>query len=302
LQAVHACAAGKDVYCEKPLSLTVADGRAMAGAARRWGTVFQTGTQQRSDARFRHACELVRNGRLGKLQSVHVVLGEGPTSEWQADAAPPAHLDWDAWLGPAPWVPYNEKRCHYTFRWFYDYSGGKLTDWGAHHLDIVQWALGTEQSGPVAVEARGVWPVTNFFETAVDFEVDYAYANGVTVHATGKGENGITFQGADGEVFVSRSAIHARPQEILDTPVGGDRIVLEASNDHHGNWLSCIRSRRRPISDVEVGHRSASVCHIGNIAMLLGRPLRWDPAAERFEGDEAANRMLRKPTRGAWTL
>ncbi|MFQ5504838.1 MAG: Gfo/Idh/MocA family protein [Planctomycetota bacterium] len=300
LCAVHAMEAGKDVYCEKPLALTIKEGRAIARAARSSGRVFQTGTQQRSDRRFRRASELVRNGRLGSLEEVRVVLGKAPTSAWVADSEAPACLDWNFWLGPAPLVPYNRKRCHYTFRWFLDYSGGKMTDWGAHHLDIVQWALGTELGGPVRVEASGVFPADNFYETAVDFDVRYEYANGVRVRVAGSGRNGVTFRGSAGELFVSRSEIRATPAEILDSEAGP--IRLYESRDHHRNWIDCIRSRRPPVSDAEIGHRSATVCHLGNIAMALGRKLVWDPAAERFPEDEAANRLLHKPMRSPWTL
>ena len=302
LTAVHACQAGKDVYCEKPLSLTVAEGRAMSNAARRYGRVFQTGTQQRSDWRFRWAAELVRNGKLGKLRSVDVVIGKGPVSELVPNAPVPSGLDWDFWLGPAPKVAYNPKRCHYLFRWFYDYSGGRVTDWGAHHHDIVQWALGTELSGPRHVHASGVWPAENFFETAVDFDIEYRYANGVVVHTTGRGKNGITFHGSRGELFVRRGGIRATPEEILDDKVGTMPIRLYASDNHHQNFADCVRSRSKPISDVELSHRSASMCHIGNISMRLDRALEWDATAERFRHDEMANRLLAKPMRGEWSL
>jgi predicted dehydrogenase len=301
LNAVHACEAGKDVYCEKPLSLTIADGRAIADAAARHRRVFQTGTQQRSSSQFRRACELVRNGALGRLIDVDVCLGTGPTSGFVADRAPPAGLDWELWLGPAPRRPYNEKRCHYNFRWFYEYSGGKLTDWGAHHLDIVQWALGTEHAGPLAVEATGVHPADNFYETAVEFDVRYTYPGGVTVAAHGAGENGVTFRGTEGTLFVSRSTIRTEPQEILDRRTALP-IALPESRDHHRNWVDCLRSRAEPISGAEASHRSATVCHLGNIAMQLGRKLAWDAAREEFTGDDAANRLRERPLRGAWRL
>jgi len=300
LTFVHACQAGKDVYCEKPLSLTIAEGRAMSDAAKRYGRVVQVGTQQRSTGQFHQACELVRNGRIGTVRKVEVCLGRGPTSKWVADSLPPDELDWDFWLGPAPWHPYNEKRCHGSFRWFFDYSGGKLTDWGAHHLDIVQWGLGTELSGPISVEAKGEFPDDNFYETPTDFDVEYRYADGVAVHATGTGENGVTFQGTNGAIFVSRRRIAATPNELLTGERGP--IRLKESSDHHLDWIDCMRTRAVPVSDVESGHRSATVCHLGNLAMRLGRKLRWDPLAERFIDDESANRLLAKPMRGAWEL
>ncbi|MCC6671124.1 MAG: Gfo/Idh/MocA family oxidoreductase [Planctomycetes bacterium] len=302
LQAIDACAAGKDVYCEKPLTLTVAEGRAITAAAQRFGRVFQTGTQQRSDQRFRWACELVRNGRIGRVQTVTAVLGSAPFSAPEPDAEVPPHLDWDLWLGPAPRVPYNPRRCHYQFRWFYDYSGGKLTDWGAHHIDIVQWGLGAELSGPLSVHGTGTWPADNFFETATEFDVHYEYPGGVRVHVTSRGENGVTFRGSEGEVFVSRGAIRANPKEILDTRSGTMPVKLPVSTDHHADWLRCIRTRAQPICHAEIGHRSATACHLGNIALLLGRKLYWDAQRERFQGDPDADRLLTKPMRAPWSL
>ncbi|GAB4151280.1 MAG: Gfo/Idh/MocA family oxidoreductase [Planctomycetota bacterium] len=302
LTAVHACQAGKDVYCEKPLSLTIADGQAMTRAARRYGRVFQTGTQQRSDTRFRWACELVRNQVFGRVTEVDVCLGKAPTASYVADSDPPASLDWDLWLGRTPMRPYNRLRCHYNFRWFFEYSGGKLTDWGAHHLDIVQWALGTELGGPTSVEGTGVFPADNFYEVPVEFDVRYGYPGGVTVRVHGEGENGVTFRGSEGALFVSRSTIRAEPEEILDVRPGGGKVVLPVSRDHHRNWVDCIKSREQPISDVEKSHRSATVCHLGNIAIRLGRRLAWDPAKEEFPGDEAANRLRQRPIRGEWRL
>ena len=302
LHAVHACEAGKDVYCEKPLSLTIAEGQAMVRAARRHGTVFQVGTQQRSDRRFRLACELVRNGRIGRLLEVQAVLGRGPTAPPQPDSEAPPWLDWNGWLGPAPLRPYNEKRCHYTFRWFDDYSGGKLTDWGAHHIDIAQWGIGCEESGPVEVSGTGTFPADSVYECAVDFDVRYRYHNGVTLRVVGEGENGVTFTGTKGKVFVNRSEIRSEPGELTKVEPGSMAIRLIDSPDHHRNWLDCIRTRRRPASDVLVGHRSATVCHLGNIALRLARTLRWDPAAEQFVDDATANRMIAKPMRAPWRV
>lgn len=302
LAAIAACEAGKDVYCEKPLSYTVAEGRAMVAAARRFGRVVQTGSQQRSSHDFHWACDLVRNGHIGKVRRVVACLGGGPTSDPTPDEAVPARLDWNAWVGPRPLVPYNPQRCHYTFRWFYDYSGGKMTDWGAHHLDIAQWALGAELSGPVAVAGTAVHPARGGFETAVTFEVRYRYADGVELVATSEGENGVTFEGSEGQLFVSRERIAADPPEILDRELGSGAVRLYESRDHRRDWIECMRTRALPICDVEIGHRSATVCHLGNIAIRLGRALTWDPAAERFEGDDAANRLLRRPMRAPYAL
>ncbi len=298
--SIAACEAGKDVYCEKPLTLTVAEGRRMVTADRRYGRVFQTGSQQRSDLRFRWACELVRNGRIGALQRVQTVLGSGPVVDWELGRDPPPELDWDFWLGPAPRAEYSPGRCHYTFRWFYDYSGGKLTDWGAHHNDLAQWAIGSELSGPARVEGTGTFPSTGLSDTPVEFDVRYAYANGVTLDCTSAGRNGVTFFGSEGWIFVTRGAIEANPPEILATAPGAGPELLYESGDHHRNWSECIRSRERPICDVEIGHRSATVCHLGNLAIQLGRKLAWDPEQERFRGDEEADRLLDKPARGSW--
>jgi predicted dehydrogenase len=302
LVTIAACQAGKDVYCEKPLSLTVAEGRAMVAAARRYGRIVQTGSQQRSDERFRWACELVRNGRIGELRHVVTVLGDGPVVDWEEPRDPPADLDWDLWLGPAPRERYSPGRCHYTFRWFYDYSGGKPTDWGAHHNDIAQWAIGSELSGPVEVEGRAVFPAAGISDTPVRFDARFRYASGVTLECTSDGENGVTFQGSEGRIFVSRSTIEADPPEVLDTPPGAGPLRLRESRDHHQDWIDCIKSRELPICDVAIGHRSATVCHLANLAFRLGRKLRWDPENERFVGDEEANRLLSRPMRPPWSL
>ncbi len=302
IPAIDACRAGKDVYCEKPLSLTIAEGRAMADAARRYGTVFQTGSQQRSSELFHHACDLVRNGRIGRLRSITAAIGRGPTCDLEPDRTPPSHLDWDAWLGPAPLVPYTPKRCHYTFRWFSDTSGGKVTDWGAHHLDVAQWANGSSLSGPVAVEGRATFPERGLYDTPVTFDVRFRYENGVDLLLTSEGENGVTLRGDDGEIFVSRSRIAATPRDVLAQDVDAGPVRLARSRNHWSNWIDAIRDRSRPICDVEIGHRSATVCHLANIAVRLGRPLRWDPSSERFPDDEEANRMTMRPMRLPYAL
>ena len=303
LAAVHACEAGKDVYCEKPLSLTIAEGRAMSNAARRYGRVFQVGTQQRSDYRFHWACDLVRNGRIGTLKRVIATIGEGPAIGWEPNVSPPSGLDWDRWLGQTPYVPYTPNRCHYNFRWILAYSGGKLTDWGAHHLDIAQWGIGTdEDSGPATVSGSAVFPTRGLYDSALTFDVHFTYANGVELLCRSSGENGVTFEGTEGTIFVSRERIGAEPGEILFNEPGTGKVKLYESSDHRGNWVDCIRSRKRPISDVEIGHRSATVCHLANIALRLNRKLNWDPKTERFVSDDDANRLLSRPMRAPYTL
>jgi predicted dehydrogenase len=303
--AVLAARAGKHVYCEKPLTLTVAEGRALVRAARRHNVVVQTGSQQRSDARFRQACELVRNGKLGRIHTIRVGLPAvnfaGPAV---ADSTPPAQLDYDFWLGPAPQRPYNEKRVHYNFRFFWDYSGGQMTNFGAHDLDIVQWALGMDESGPLSVEGTAQFHPERWYEVPRTSELTYTYPGGVRV-LVGQGNGtpgGARFEGSDGWIHVNRRAITGEPASLLRTEFGERDVRLAVSSNHHQNWLESIRAGRRPICDVEVGHRSATVCHLGSIALRTGRPLRWDASSETVQGDEEQQRMLQRPYRDPWRL
>jgi predicted dehydrogenase len=302
LTSIYAMETGKDVYCEKPLTLTIDEGKKMVSTARRYGTVIQTGSQQRSDGRFRLACELVRNGKIGKLQRVDTYIGDIDSGSWMKPTTPPAGLDWDFWLGQAPYVEYTPNRCHYQFRWFSDYSGGKLTDWGAHHNDIAQWGIGADGSGPVKVKGSGVFHENGPHDVPGHFDVTYTYANGVDLVCHSDGENGVLFTGSNGTVFVSRSTIRASSPEILKSEFSSGDVRLPKSSNHWGNWLDCIQSRERPICDVEIGHRSATICHLGNIAILLGRELSWDPQKEEFVGDDQANRMMSRPMRAPWRL
>jgi predicted dehydrogenase len=300
---IHACEAGKDVYCEKPLTLTIAEGRAMVEAARRHNRIVQTGSQQRSDDRFRLACELVRSGRLGKIHMVRTGISgvnfKGPAVP---DGAPPAELDYDFWLGPAPKRPYNVNRVHYNFRFFWDYSGGQMTNWGAHHNDIAQWGLGMDESGPISVEGTARYQKDGWYEVPEWFEATYRYANGVTLICGMKERGGTTFEGEKGTLWVNRGKIEANPPEILTEPLGESDTHLYVSKDHHANWLECIKSRKRPICDVEIGHRSATVCHLGNIAIRSGRKVTWDPVKEQVVGDSEQARMVSKAYRSPWRL
>jgi predicted dehydrogenase len=303
LPAVHACMAGKDTYVEKPLTLTVAEGRVLANAAKKYGRVVQTGSQQRSNAKFRLACELVRNGRLGKIQTVKVGLPgvnfKGPPVP---DAEAPSELDFDLWLGPAPKVAYNPKHVHYNFRFFWDYAGGQMTNWGAHHLDIAQWGLGTDATGPVGVEAKARFHKAKWYEVPEWFEITYRYASGVTV-ICGQGlRSGTTFIGEKGSIFVNRGQLSSDPAEIIQETLQGNDERLYVSNSHHGNWLECVRTRKAPICDAEIGHRSATVCHLGNIAVRTGRALSWDPAKEQLANDAQAAALLSKAYRAPWAL
>lgn len=315
LMAVAAMKAGKDVYCEKPLTLTIDEGKALVKVAKATGRILQVGSQQRAefDGRFRLACELVRNGRLGKIKMIETRIDGNPTSPSLPKVEPPKELDWDFWLGPAPWADYVEKtegnftysRCHYEFRWWYEYSGGKMTDWGAHHNDIAQWALDMDNSGPVAIEAVGKEPSKepNSYNCHPAFTITYTYANGVKLICTSSGQNGIKFVGEDGKwLFVNRRVIEASDKKIIEEPLPKNAIRLYAARSQMGNFVDCVRTRKKPITDVEIGHRSVTVCHLGVIALRSGKKLQWDPAKEQFVGDAEANKWLRREMRAPWKL
>lgn len=310
LPAIHACEAGKDVYCEKPLTLFIDEGRVLVETVRRTKRVFQTGSQQRSDAKFRKGCEYVRSGRLGKIKAVKVGL---PTVNYLDRAKPPAvpdsqapaGFDYEQWLGPAPQRPYNQNRGHYLFRFFWDYSGGQMTNFGAHHLDIAQWGLGMDESGPVEIEGTAVYNAEKFYETPQTFDATYKYANGTVVLCNGGGNKyrgGTTFEGERGSLFVSRGNLESTPEEILSQPLDDKSVRLYASKDHHQNWLDCIKSRQDPVCNVETGHRSATVCHLGNIAIRSGKKVTWDPAKQQIVGDTELAKWVRRPYRAPWML
>ena len=302
LPAIHACQAGKDVYGEKPLSLTIREGRRMVEAVRKHQRVFQTGAQQRSMLRNRQACELIRNGRLGQIKEVVCALfaSSRPASEYHFKEEPaPAGLDWDRWCGQTDLAPFSFNR-YLTYenpgwQWIREYSGGLLTNWGAHGLDMVQWALGTDDTGPVEIEPQG-----NRFDSPITFR----YASGVLLRLDSRMGmlGGGHFIGASGELFMDRGRFNTLPKSLAAEPLPEKAIHLEASDHHMRNWLDCIKSRRRCISDVEIGHRSATVCHLGGIARRLGRKLRWDPKKEIFPGDDEANRLLDRPRRKPYEL
>ncbi len=306
LATIHACQAGKDVYCEKPLTLTIAEGRKMVEAARSNNRIVQTGSQQRSDGKFRLACELVRNGRIGKLERVMVGLpGSNFSGPPVADSNPPEELDYDMWLGPAPLRPYNVKRVHYNFRFFWDYSGGQMTNFGAHHLDIAQWGSGMDDSGPVSTEGTANFHPEKWYEVTQSCRITHTYANGVQV-IVGQGEKdcpgGATFIGSKGSIFVDRGKIKSTPEDIVTQPLGESDLHLYESKNHHQNFLDCIASRKLPICDVEIGHRSATVCHLGNIAVRLGRKIHWDPVKEMILNDDDAATWVSRPYRSPWAL
>ncbi len=301
---IMACQAGKDVYCEKPLCRTIDEGRKMVEVARRYDRVVQMGTQYRSMARTRQACEWVRNGRLGKVHTVRLSHRPNRTHPHEPGRQPPPGLDWNMWLGPAPWAPYHPARCHFTFRWFMDYGGGSIADNGSHMFSVVSWAMGADHTGPVTIEAAGRKDPENLFDTPVEMSVRYEFTDPPFVmlwEQPGIGELNLDFIGS--EATLSGFGDFRVTQGEADlSPTRTEEVHLERSDNHYGNWLECIAARRRPVMDVEIGHRVTCFSHLGNIAYHLGRKLRWDPAEEQFPNDDQANRMLHAPYREPWRL
>jgi predicted dehydrogenase len=309
IPVIEACKAGKDIYGQKPLALTIAEGRAMSYAVSKHRVVFQTGSQQRSDSHFRRACELVRNGRIGALKTVRVGLPGGRpdlarSGDRKKPEPVPAGFEYDRWLGPAPEAPYAPARCHVNFRWIYDYSGGQVTDWGGHHPDCAMWGMGTELTGPVEIrKARGVFPPDPLWNTATDFTFEAVFESGVTMIISNKEKSGVTWEGTEGTVYADRGRHSATPRAILDSKIGPNEIHLYKSDDHFRNFIDCVNSRGPTAAPVEVAHRSITIGHLGNIAMRLGRErLRWDPRTERIIGDDEASAMLSRPYRHPWVL
>jgi predicted dehydrogenase len=296
---IESAKAGKDIYCEKPLSQTIVEARTMVNTVRRYGRVFQTGSMQRSDWHFRLGCELVRNGYIGELKTINVNVG-GPPADQPLPAQPvPDYLDWDMWVGPALWRPYNsELSPNISFdgfpNWRYhsSFGGGGMTDWGAHHFDIAQWGMGMDESGPVEIHPPD----------GKEYKVlTYKYASGVTVTRSNRAR-GVLFVGTKGEVLTDRGFLQTKPENLKDQQIGPNEIHLYVSKNHYVDWLDAVRKRSRPICDIETGCRSVTVCHLGNIAYKLGRPLKWDPKREVFVADAEANRLLSRPMRSPWHI
>ncbi len=309
--------AGKDIYSEKPLTLTIDEGKRLVEAVQQNKTVFQVGSQQRSDAKFRLACELVRNGRIGKVQHIIVGLPTGPREGPFAAVPVPPGMNWDFYVGQAPAVDYNGHNAHWNFRWWWRFSGGQMTDWGAHHNDIAQWGNGTELSGPAEVQGKSlVDMIPGGYDAASKYRIEFKYANGVTMTAVDENTgtdrnvvgdangtpNGIQFLGADGWIFVTRGDIKASKPELLQDPLPAGATRLYKSDDHMGNFFACVRSRQPTICPAEVGHRSISVAHLGAISLRMGGPkLLWNPDNEVFTGPDASEankwlvREMRKP-------
>lgn len=308
IPVIAAARAGKDIYGQKPLSLTVSDGRAMANAVKRYGRIFQCGSQQRSDFNFRRVCELVRNGKIGKLQTVECGLpggtpdyvGTNPSKQTQPV---PDGFNYEFWLGPAPEAPYSPARCHVNWRWVLDYSGGQVTDWGGHHPDIAQWGMDTESTGPVEViNARGVFNKNDLYNTATEYYFECIYKNGVKLTISNKLRGGVKFIGTDGWVWANRGQHQASSAAIKNAQLGPNDVHLYESNDHFRNFIDCVISRKEPIAPIETAHRSITLAHLGNIAMILGRNLKWDPDKEKFVNDAEADAMLSRPLRSPWRM
>lgn len=319
--AIEAALAGKDVYVQKPTSLTVTEGRMLSDIINRKGTILQVGTQQRSSPQFRIAAELVRNGRIGKLHTVKIGLPGDPSGP-PAPAMPvPKNLNYDMWLGSTPEVPYTEIGVHPQQGYgrpgwlrIEQFGAGMITGWGQHHFDSAAWGMDTEYTGPISVQAVAEFPKSGLWNVHGDFMVKAEYANGITMYTSGGFPNGIRYEGTEGWIFVSRGdyvasasdpvsqaksskALDASDPKILKSVIGENEIHLYKSDEQHGNWLECIKTRKAPISPAEIGHRACSVCLISHIAMKLPRTLNWNPVAERFLNDDEANAMLSRPQR-----
>ncbi len=304
LMSVMAVRAGKDVQCEKP-TLTIDEGKILVRTVRRYGKVFQTSTEDRAERVHHRMAELVRNGRIGKLQRIEVILPKQPNGPGDPTPQPvPPELDYDMWLGPAPYAPYTKDRVHFNFRWIWDYSGGIICDWGTHLFDTAQWANDTERSGPVEIEGTGTHWQGGLYNTVKDYDVTYRYANGVVMTCR-PGNPSIKFIGTDGWVGNRGwlGALEASRPEILNSVIGPNEIHLYTNPaGEHRDFLDGVKTRKDPYFPVDIGHRVATVCHLANIAIRLGRKLKWDPDAEQFVGDDEANRMMSRPMRSPWRL
>ena len=308
---IEACKAGKDVYCEKPLTLMIGEGRPMINAARQFERVVQTGSMQRSGLEFKLVVDLLKKGILGKIHTVNVTL---PNPNWIAratspvpDSMPPEGFDYHRWLGPAPMRPYNKNRLHYLFRFYWDYSGGQQTNFGAHHLDVAQWGLGMDDSGPTSIEGSAVYNPDGWYETPDTTDIKYTYANGVVMNCKQKmntkgSDQGTEFFGEKGSLFVYRGGLVANPPELLKGIEIPKIVNSQANINHVNNFLECVKSRQTPAADISIGHRSATVCHLGNIAVRSGKRIQGDPKTETIVGEADDVKWLTKPYRSPWTL
>jgi len=311
IMTIQAAEAGKDIYCEKPLGLTIGDGQAMVKAVRKYGRILQTGSHERSNPNVRRACELAKNGSIGKVKRVIAHVGRhnriGPGPGWKPMPVPDG-FDYDRWLGPAPQAPYHKDRCLYNFRFNYDYAGGQITNFGAHSLDMAQWGLGMDGTGPVKIEHvyADYLPAGSLFNAATYTDFRCTYANGVILECrTAVPSVRCIFEGTEGVVRVDNKGQNflTFPEEIKrSSATTKDPKVYASNDDHQRNFLDCVKSRSEPAAPVEVGHRSASICHLGNIAIKLRTKLKWNPATEQFVGNDEANQLIHRPVRGSWQI
>jgi len=313
LHALEAVRNGKDIYTEKALGLSLAQDKALRAACHQYGTVFQWGTQQRSEENFRFGCELVRNGRIGKLEKIVVGVPHDFEFPNQPTQPVPDYLDYDLWLGPAPWAPYTYHRCRPWSRkesysiWYHisDYClGGIGGYWGIHHLDIAQWGHGTDDTGPVEVEGTATFPENGLADCAVRWNVEFTYADGVKMIYTDNDQNkqGVVFHGTEGWVYVRRGKIEAEPKSLLESQIGPDEIHLIESPGHQRQFLDCIKTRKTTVSPIDVAVRSDTIAHLTNICTRLKRKVRWDPVKEDVVDDPEAGRMLSRAMRPPWRV
>lgn len=303
-----ACARkGIDMYGQKPLSRTLGEGRLICDAVKRYGVIWQTGSWQRSVREFHHACELVLNGRIGKVAYVEVGLPDGPKAGQVKPMNVPKELDWDLWLGPAPWREFQDfghGDCHWDWRWILDYSGGMLTDWAGHHIDIAHWGLGLDYAGPVEIEGRGEYPQDGLWNTPYAYDFTATYANGLKMRVANESKQphgmGICWYGEKGWIYVTRDGLQASNAKILEEKIGPDEHQLYKSDNHQKNLLDCVKTRQQTITPAEVAHRSLSVGLLGEIAMLRGKKLQWNPQTEQFVNDPEAARLLMRAYRSPW--
>lgn len=308
IPSIDAIRHGKDVFCEKPLTHSIREGQVLVAELRKHNRVGQTGTMQRSDAAFTYVAKVIKDGALGKLDHIDVLIPANNKfigSEWQPEAVPDG-LDYDMWVGPAPFAPYTKQRTHYQFRFQLDYGGGQTTNWGAHYIDIAQWAMGMDDSGPIAVDGFGEFPTTGLFTAPTRVDFTATYANGVKLRTRtrtdGIIDGNVKFFGEKGWIDVSRSKLKASDDALLNINGGPGKGRGDSGELHMENFLNCIRSREKCVADIAIGHRTTTVCNLGNIVLQLRRPLKWDPVKEEFIGDQQANRMKERAYRGPWTL
>jgi len=307
IPVIMAAKAGKAIYCQKPMSLTIPEGRAMCDAVKKYKVVFQTGSQQRSDQKFRFVSELVRNGKLGKVHTVTCGLPGGTPDLGKninetTPSPPPEGFNYDMWLGPAPVAPYCPARVGVNFRWNLDYSGGQLTDWGGHHPDIAQWAMGTDDTGPVKIEhIYGAWAKHPLWNTATHFHIEMTYAEGFKMIITSEAPySGVQFDGEDNRWARVVRGSYTLSENLKDVQLNDNDLKLYKSENHFRNFIDCVYSGEETIAPVEVGHRSITLAHLSNICLFLEKELEWDPKAERFVNNTFANALLDRPMREPW--